>query len=204
METIRKIGIFKGKTYELPKDSSSHNLQTFQIIRVCRALSHGLPTINNGGCGMFAIMLDSIFNGSIAKLELLGKVNKYDGTFQGENFHEIFIKGNFCYDAYDVCTITTLFREKGIKRIMTSEEMYYRAKPNRFFLIKRTPDIVLRDYFNDTYNPDFANRRKMNQLFGNYKYVISSLPVNLKAQCRYENVSKIINCSNDLILSLAA
>lgn len=195
---------FKDKSVDLPYDGSQNNRKTSQIRTVCIQLSFNLKYINNGGCGIFAVMLDSIFNGGVAQLRFLRNIDPYDIYGFDTNIHEFFLKDSLCYDAYATCRLDTLFRKKRIKRIISMEALVYHQKPHQCFLIKRDCQSILNDYIDGHYNPRFANRYQMGILFNNYEKVIEHLPQNMKSQVNFSMVNKILDYSKPIIYSLVA
>lgn len=194
----------KDKSFQLPIDGSENNIKTAKIRKVCEKLSTDIYDINQGGCGMFAVMLDSLFSGMIVKLLYINKINPY--TYLGCKFgwHELFIHDGFCFDAFETCTSSSLFRQKQIKRIITDEEAKYQIRPKRFLLIKRSTDVVFADYQNKWYNPWFANRTKMQILFNNYRQVIKTSSIKTMSESDQTKIRFILNNYNSLTRSLAA
>jgi len=194
----------KDKSFQLPNDGSANNPKTSMIIEVCQQLSNGLSTVNRGGCGMFAVMLDSLFKGLIGQLLYIRKENQlYENGYESD-WHEIFIHDGFCFDAYSTCTHATLLRYKNIKQIITKEKSQYQLKPKRFLLIKRNAADIFKDYQTGSYYLMFANRTKMDILIHNYQKVIDSFPTQLQSECDQTKIKFIIDNYESLLMSLAA
>lgn len=194
----------KDKSFQLPIDGSANNPKASMIIEVCQQLSNGLSMVNCGGCGMFAVMLDSLFKGLIGQLLYIRKENLlYENGYESD-WHEIFIHDGFCFDAQRSCAHSTLFRYKHIKEIITKEKSQYELKPKRFFLIKRNAADIFKDYQTGSYYSVFANQTKMGMLFHNYQKVIDSLTTKLKSDCDQTKIRFIIDNYESLLMSLAA
>jgi len=192
------------KSLELPNDGSLNNPKSTKIVKVAHQLSTGLYNINQGGCGIFASMLDSIFDGDIVQLRFIRKEYLYDIGQYDLSWHEVLLKDGFCYDAYNACTEATLFRIKKIKGIITMEKLNYQTKPNKFFLIKRNNLCIIDDYQKDQYNPVFANRRKMEILFKNYVEVLNSPPKGVRSGINHSKAETILNSYSRIMEKLAA
>ncbi len=207
MVSQSKVQILKDKSFYFPNDGSNLNVNTHRIIKVCNQLSNNLNAINQGGCGMFAVMLDSIFNGKIIRLIRVGKQipsQKINDLGYETDFHEFFLKDGICYDAYQVCRIENLKRLKSVDEIISTKKFDRIIKPNRFYLIDRSPDKIINDYQNVIYNLTFANSYKMNILYANYANVLRLLPTKIKQQTDVEKINQItLNC-HQVISSLAA
>lgn len=196
--------ILKDKSIELPNDRSLNNPKSSKIVRVARQLSEGLSNVNKGGCGIFASMLDSIFNGEIVQLRFISKEFLYEMGQYDNDWHEVLIKDGICYDAYFACTKANLLRMKNIKSIITMEKLDYQIKPNKFFLIKRNSQCIIDDYRKGQYNQFFANRRKMQILFHNYEKVLSSPPKGTGSGINHSKVKTILDSYNSIMAKLAA
>jgi len=194
----------KNKSLELPNDGSQYSYEALQIRNISNQLSVGLKYINCGGCGMFAIMLDSIFNGSIVQLRHFLKENRFERFGYESHMHEFLIKEGFCHDALDTCNLDTLFRVKKLKEIITTEKIEYKRGSHRFLLIDRNPQSILDEYQKRGYNQTFANKRFMSVLYANYVQVLKSLPDELEDKLDLMKVNNIINHYEPVIMSLAA
>lgn len=196
--------ILNSKSLELPNNGSLNNPKLAQKIKVARHLSKGLPYINSGGCGIFASMLDSIFNGDIIQLRLIRREYLFEIKQYDMNLHEILLKDGICYDAFNACSLSTLLKLKNIKSIITMEKLSHQTKPNRFFLIKRNSQSIIDDYKEGLYNPFFANREKMTCLFKNYQEVLDSLPRGIKLNVNPLKVKTIEDSYYPIMKSIAA
>ena len=198
------INFLNDKSYELPNDGSLNNPKSAKIVKVAHQLSDGLSSINQGGCGIFASMLDSIFNGELIQLRFIERDNMHIKSMYDMDWHEVLLKDGICYDAYNACTIGTLLRMKKIDGIINEEKLKHLIKPNKFFLIKRNSQWIIDDYQKNIYNPFFANRRKMPILFQNYVNVLNSPPRGVGSGINLSKVNIIIDSYIPIMGRLAA
>ena len=123
--------------------------EVLRIKLIALQIREGVQNVNGGGCGLFALLLQSFVGGDIYHICLSFKLN---GEFPFYGDHDFLIKNGICYDADGACRESTLIRYKQPMRRVTSEKALRRTNPKTTYcLYNVTKEEVIENYKNGEY-----------------------------------------------------
>ena len=121
-----------------------NDLEVLRIKKIASQIREGVQYVNGGGCGLFALLLQSLVGGEIYHICLAFKLN---GEYPFYGDHDFLIYNGICYDSDGACSETILRKYKQPLLPFNSEKELRSPKPTTTYcLYNVTKEEIIEDY----------------------------------------------------------